>query len=68
METIQLNTTRVTIEPNDDTTLVTLNNIGLEEIVPQYKAKELLQAIADHYDFSTIADWVTEQLEESDNE
>ena len=68
-ETIQIYTNKVTIEPEDrDSTQVTIYNVHIGDIVPQFPIQEILQAIADTHDFSTIADWVTEQLKESDNE
>jgi len=68
-ETIQLYTNKVTTEPEDkNCTLVTINNIEADEIVPQFTASELLQAIADHYDLSTIIDWVKCALEDKSND
>lgn len=64
--TITLNTNKVTTEPDNDTILVTLNNICLEELIPQFTANELLKAIADHYDFSTIFDWATDSLRDEE--
>lgn len=68
-ETIQLYTNKVTTEPEDkNCTLVTINNIEADEIVAQFTASELLRAIADHYDLSTIIDWVKCALEDKSND
>jgi hypothetical protein len=64
--TITLNTNKFTAGQNDDTVEVTLNNICLEELIPQFTANELLRAIADHYDFSTIFDWATDSLRDEE--
>ena len=67
-QTIQLCTNRVTIDPEDDnSSLVTINNINFDEIVPQFTAEEMLQAISDHYDFSTLFDIVI-KMKGEDNE
>ena len=65
-KTIILNTNKLTTEPNGGTVEVTLNNIYLDEIISQFTSAELLQAISAHYDFSTIFDWVTNELKDEE--
>ena len=67
-ETIQLYTNKATVEPEDDNgSLATINNINFDDIAPQFTAKEMIQAISDHYGFSTVFDIVMEMKGE-DNE
>ena len=66
-ETISIYTNKVTTEPDTgDQLLVTLNNVEVDDIVPQFNAEELLQAIADHSDFSTVYDWAIRMKGEDD--
>jgi len=65
METITLTTDK--FESTLENDQVTLNNIDFEEIVPQFKAEEMIRAIADHYDFSTVFDIVM-MMKDEDNE
>lgn len=63
--TLQLLTDKVTIEADSsDESLVTIYNVELEDLVGQLNSRELLQAIADKSDFSTIADWVSGELKD----
>jgi len=66
METITLTTDKYESIAEDDQIEVTLNNIDFEEIVPQFKAEEMIRAISDHYDFSTIFDIVMIMKDEDD--
>ncbi len=66
-QTIQLLTKQVTISPEDDyCTLVDIYNIEFEDIAPQFTAQEMLEAIVDHYNISTVFDIVMKLKGEDD--
>lgn len=64
--TLQLYTDKVTIEAESEQSLATIYNVELGDLVGQLNAEELLEAIADHADFSTIADWVIERQKDDE--
>ena len=65
METIQVYTNKVTTEPEDSNQLlVTINNVSVDDIVPQFTANDLLKAIDSHYGTSVIAQWLADGCDE----
>lgn len=66
-ETIQLYTNNIKVTPeNKDCVQVTINKIEFDEIAPQFTAQEMIQAISDHYDFSTVFDIIMEMKGEDE--
>jgi len=63
--TIQIYTNKVTTKPDDsDQLLVTINNVDVADIVPQFTANDLLKAIDNHYGTSVIAEWLADGCDE----
>jgi len=55
----------MTTEPEDrDQLLVTINNVSVDDIVPQFTANDLLKAIDSHYGTSVIAEWLADGCDE----
>jgi len=55
----------MTTEPEDrDQLLVTINNVSVDDIVPQFTANDLLKAIDSHYGASVIAEWLADGCDE----
>lgn len=65
-QTVHFYTKQALIEPDGSgEVLVTINNASIDDIVPQFSAEVILQAVTDHLDLGVITDWVAEKLKEN---
>ena len=66
MQSIQIYAKTVRVEAENDTSIVTLTDVEIGDVVAQYNTIELLEAIYASDGFSDMTDFVTKRLAENE--